>query len=547
GVLASWVFFRGAMRRVFPALLLATLAAFASACGRDGAADSGYITVALEANPTNLDPRFSLDVASARVTQLVFNGLVRKDRRSRIVPDLAVRWEQPDPTTYIFHLRKDAAFHDGAPLTSADVAYTFRSILDPATGSPKRAGYEVIREIATPDPYTAVFHLKKPFSPFLAQMVADIVPVRAASAGGRFGLRPVGTGPFRFVRSATDQEVVLEANPRYHEGTPAVAGVRYKIIPDGLVRLFELQKGTVDLTVNAVSPDSLSRLERRPGLRAIRAPGTNFSYLGFNLEDPALSRRKVRRAIAHAIDRDAIIRHILRGLARPATGLLPESHWAYWKDVTTYPFNPALARRLLDEAGYPDPDGDGEAPRFRLSFKTSQNETRIEIAEVMQEQLRRAGIAVDIRSFEWGTFFADVRKGNFQLYTLTWVGVLDPDIYFYIFHSRSVPPNGANRGRYRNPALDRWLEAGRRLAEEGARREAYRRAQQILAEDLPYVNLWHSTNVAVMSRRVEGFVLYPDEDMISLKDVRLGGGGERKALRGGAGRLSRSASRPPPS
>jgi len=492
-----------------------------AACGNAGKTDSAYLTVALEANPTNLDPRFSLDVASSRITQLVFNGLVRKDRHSRIVPDLALRWERPDSTTYVFSLRKDVVFHDGKPLTSADVAYTFRSILDPATGSPKRAGFQIVRSIETPDPYTVVFRLKAPFSPFLALAVESIVPVRADPTDRPFGRHPVGTGPFRFVRFKTDQEVVLESNPRYHEGAPQIAGVRYKIIPDGLVRLFGLQKGTVDLVVNAVSPDSLSRLATQPHLRLIRAPGTNFTYIGFNLEDPVLSNIKVRQAIAHAIDREKIIRYLLAGLARPATGLLPSSHWAYKKGSPAYGYDPTLARHLLDEAGFPDPDGKNGAPRLRLNFKTSQNETRIEVAEVIQEQLRQVGIALDVRSYEWGTFFSDVRKGNFQLYSLTWVGVLDPDMYHYIFHSQSVPPRGANRGRYRNARLDRWLEAGRGLSGTEERREIYGQVQEILAKDLPYVNLWHATNVAVLNRRVRGFVLYPDEDMISLKDVRL--------------------------
>ena len=521
-------FKREAANRAFFTLLLISLAMSPSACGRGGEEFSGYITVALEANPTNLDPRYSLDVASSRITQLVFNRLVRKDRNARIVPDLAVRWERPDPTTYVFHLRKDALFHDGGPLTAADVAYTFRSILDPKSASPKRGRYKMIREIETPDPFTVVFRLAKPFSPFLSEMTAHIVPVRAERAGSGFGRNPVGTGPFRFVRFVTDQEAVLEANPRYHEGRPQVAGVRYKVLPDGVVRIFELQKGTVDLAVNTVSPDSLARLEKTPGLKVMRAPGTNFSYLGFDLEDPVLSNPKVRRAIAHAIDREPIIRYLLRGLARPAEGLLPENHWAYREDLKPVPHDPDLARRLLDEAGFPNPDGG--RPRFRLSFKTSQNETRIEIAEVLQEQLRRVGIALDIRSYEWGAFFSDIRKGAFQLYTLTWVGVTDPDIYHYIFHSGNVPPHGANRGRYRNADVDRLLERGRTAYAPKTRREAYGRVQEILGRDLPYVNLWHATNVAVLNRRVRGFVLYPDEDMISLKDVRLAPTGEPRGL-----------------
>ena len=140
---------------------------------------------------------------------------------------------------------------------------------------------------------------------------------------------------------------------------------------------------------------------------------------------------------------------------------------------------------------------------------------------MLQEQLRRVGIALDIRSYEWGTFFSDIRKGNFQLYTLTWVGVTDPDIYHYIFHSGNVPPHGANRGRYRNADVDRLLERGRTAYAPKTRREVYGQVQEILGRDLPYVNLWHATNVAVLNQRVRGFVLYPDEDMISLKDVRL--------------------------
>ena len=481
----------------------------------------GTITVALEANPTHLDPRFSLDVASARVTQLVFNRLVRRDRRAAVIPDLATRWEQSGPLTYIFHLRKDAVFHDGEPLTSADVAYTFRSILDPRTNSPKRGNLEVIRQIDTPTPLEVVFRLKRPFSPFLGQMTVPIVPVRAAAAGKAFGRNPIGTGPFRFIRFKTDQEVVLAANPHYHEGPPRVSGIRYKIIPDSIVRIFELQKGTVDLVVNAVPPDSLSRLERRQGLKVTRQTGTNFTYLGFNLENPILSHRKVRRAIGHGIHRERIIRFLLRDLAHPASSLLPESHWAFRKNLWRPAHNPGLAKKLLDEAGYPDPDGQGGKPRIKLSFKTSQNETRIEIAEVLQAQLRKVGIEIDIRSFEWGTFFSDIRKGNFQLYTLTWVGITDPDIYYYIFHSNNVPPRGANRGRYRNPGLDRLLERGRSTFGLDDRRAIYGRVQEILSGDLPYVNFWHSTNIAVMNERVRGFVLYPDEDMISLKDVRL--------------------------
>ncbi|MFQ6111216.1 MAG: ABC transporter substrate-binding protein, partial [Nitrospinota bacterium] len=250
-------------------------------------------------------------------------------------------------------------------------------------------------------------------------------------------------------------------------------------------------------------------------------PGTNFSYIGMNLRDPILRRPKVRRALAHAIDRETIIRYILKGLAREADSLLPEGHWAHAPGLPRYGYEPERAKALLDEAGLPDPDGPGPRVRFTLLYKTSQNELRRRIAEVFQEQLREVGVKLKIRSYEWGTFFGDIRSGNFQLYGLTWVGIDDPDIYYYIFHSRMMPPRGANRGGYLNPRVDRLLEEGRRTWERGRRREIYAEIQRILGRELPYINLWHGTNVAVMAKEVRGFEVYPDEDFISLRKVDL--------------------------
>ena len=235
-----------------------------------------------------------------------------------------------------------------------------------------------------------------------------------------------------------------------------------------------------------------------------------------------LSNFQVRKALALAIDRQAIIRDLLRGLARPASGVLAPSHWAYHGQVAQYAFDPARARRLLDEAGYPDPDGDGPEKRFVLSYKTSQDRLRIRIAEVIGKYLEAVGIGVEIRSYEWGTFFADIRNGNFQLFSLTWVGVTEPDIYHYVFHSRSLPPDGANRGGYANPGLDRLLEQGRRETDSEKRREVYARVQEIVAGDLPYISLWHNEEVAVLSREIRGFQVYPGGDLISLQQVRIG-------------------------
>jgi peptide/nickel transport system substrate-binding protein len=333
------------------------------------------------------------------------------------------------------------------------------------------------------------------------------------------GSRLVGSGPFALEEFRPGERVVLKANPSYWDGAPRVSGVVFKIIPDAIVRVLEFRKGTVDLIQNYFEPDMLPWLEYHSRAAIRSAQGTNFQYLGMNLEHPILRHREVREAIACAIDRDAIIHHILKDLAIPATGLLAPEHWAYERGVEPIRFDPDRAKRLLDEAGFPDPDGDGPLPRFKLSFKTTNLDLRKRIAEALKEQLARVGIELEVRGYEWGTFYADVKKGNFHLYSLEWIGVVDPDIYYHLFHSASVPPNGNNRGHYRNAEIDALLERGRREMNVDERRRIYADVQRILARDLPYVPLWWWRNVAVMQPTVRGFELYPDGNLISLRKV----------------------------
>jgi len=265
----------------------------------------------------------------------------------------------------------------------------------------------------------------------------------------------------------------------------------------------------------------LAAAEKTGRLAVEEAPGGNGSYLGFNLRDRALSDMRVRRAIALAIDREAIVRTIWKGHADVVESILPAGSWAREPDLPAILPDPAEARRLLDAAGYRDPDGDGPLPRLRLTYKTSQNEVRRRVATVIQEQLRRVGIHAEIQSLEWGTFFSDVKKGNFQLYGLTWVGISDPDIYHHAFHSESAPPDGANRGGYSNARVDRLTEAARREPSRERRRGMYREVQRILARDLPVFPLWAGRNILVRDRRIRGFVLSPDESYHTVRDLRI--------------------------
>ncbi|MEW6325869.1 MAG: ABC transporter substrate-binding protein, partial [Nitrospirota bacterium] len=383
--------------------------------------------IAIESSPVTLDPRFATDAYSERITHLLYSSLVHTDAAFRVEPELAERWEQPDPATYRFTLRRGVRFHDGRELTAEDVRYTFASILDPATASPHRAIYEMIDRIAVPEPYVIEFHLRAPHAPFLVNLVRGIVPAPLADSAGRdFSRRPVGSGPFRFVRWAADERIELAAFSGYYGGAPAIGGIVVKIVPEETIRLLEVQKGNIDLIQNALPPEMLPGLDADGRFRVLAAPSTTYTYLGFNLRDRRLADRRVRQALAHAIDRSAIIKELLRGQAVEATGLLAPAHWAYEPAVARHDYDPGWARALLDAAGLPDPDGDGPALRTTFGFKTSHNELARRIAEVIQQQLADVGVGMTIRSHEWGTFYADIKSGNFELYTLSWVGIVEP-------------------------------------------------------------------------------------------------------------------------
>lgn len=468
------------------------------------------LVVALEASPTQLDPRYATDAYSERISQLLYNGLVDLDPRGEIVPSLAEQWKVEEDRIYTFLLRSGVRFHDGSLLQASDVRYTYESILAAGQPSPHQSLYAVIERIETPDNRTVRFVLKQPHAPFLLSLTRGIVPRHLAeSSAESFASDPVGTGPFAFVRWVHDAFVELKSNPDYFEGAPKMSKILFRIIPEEGTRLLELLAGNIDLVVNALSPDLLDQVDQDPRLRILRGEGSSYSYLGFNLADPILKDLRVRRAIAHAIDRPGIVKNILRDTATLASGLLPPYHWASQSDLPQYHYAPEESRRLLKATGIPLP--------IRLSFKTSQDAVARRVAEAMQHQLAQVGIDLDLRTYEWGTFYADIKSGRFQLYTLRWIGITDPDIYHRIFHSDSLPPNGANRGRYINREVDRLLLEGRTALDRSKRRRIYHRVQQILAEELPYVSLWYNHNVVIIKRNIEGFVLYPAGDLTSLK------------------------------
>jgi peptide/nickel transport system substrate-binding protein len=505
------------MKRV---ALVAALVAGVSVegCIRRPTVNPRVIVASLTSGPNNLDPRVGTDDASQKVQQLIFDNLMELDEHLRVVPKLAERLEHPDPLLYVATLRRGVRFHDGHELTADDVVYTFRSFLDPDFVSPRKGGYRELRSIEARDRYTVVFTLNQPFASFPVNLLTPIVP-----NGAPVSLRdhPVGTGPYRFVRYDTDDQVELAAFADYFEGAPKNDGVIFKVVPDDVMRGLELRKGTVDIVVNDVAPDIVHQLQRDARLQTLRSPGVDYQYIGLNLRDPVLADVRVRQALAYAIDRQAIVTYLRRGLAELSTGLLPPLSWAYASDSFSFPFDPVRARALLDAAGYLDPDGDGPRARMTLTLKVSNNEFNRLQSSLVQQNFRDIGVALDVRTYEFATLYADVLAGNFQLYFLQWTAgsLADPDILRRVFHSRQAPPVGFNRGHFRDAAVDEVLDRAAASEDDRERAELFRAAQRALAHQVPYISLWCKTNVAVAQRSLAGIRLTPMADFLFLKHV----------------------------
>jgi peptide/nickel transport system substrate-binding protein len=476
--------------------------------------DRDAVVVALTNSPINLDPRVGADEASQKAHQLLYNTLFRIDDRLQIVPELAEALIEKTPTTYVVPIRRGVLFHDGGELTAADVVYTFSSFLDPSFRG-RSGAYRLLASVRALDGYTVEFTLKEPFASFPINLVMGIVRKDSGAANAR---QPNGTGPYRIKEFVQDDRLALVPFERHYAGAPKNEGVVLKVVPDDTMRGLELRKGTVDLVVNDLAPDIVWQLTAEGRLGVTTAPGSDYAYLGLNLKDPVLGRVEVRRAIGFAIDRKAIVDYLRRGYARVAVGIVPPMSWAFEPDVFDFRHDPAEARRLLDAAGFPDPDGDGPQPRFSLTLKTSTSEVYRVQAAAIQHDLARVGIAVDVRSSELQSLFADVLRGNFHMYTLQWVGVTDPDMLRRVYHSKQVPPAGLNRVFYSNPEVDRLIDAAA-AAPDAERRELYGRAQQLIAADVPYVSLWYKTNVAVYQPALTGVRLSPIADFSFLKDV----------------------------
>lgn len=500
------------------AVLLPVFLVSCSSCKKSETQD--VLRMAIPASPVTLDTRLATDSYGIMISRLISDGLFRTSDELEPEPLLVERYEQPSDTTYRFFLRKDVKFHDGEPLTAADVEYTYRSIMDGTIKSAFKGAFDRVMEIVVESPDVIRVELKEPYAPFLTLLTIGIVPKKIAEErGDAFGAAPLGSGPYKFVRFVPDSILELEANPAYFAGPPKIPRLTFDIVKDDNVRVLKIIKGDVDLVQNAIPPMLLAKVLETPHVKEMDEAGIIMSYLGFNLSDPILANKDVRQAFAYAIDRDAIISHRFKGLAVKANSILSPGNWAYDKNLGQYAYNPAKAKELLDRAGFPDPDGDGPGKRMGLIYKTSDNKERIDIAQMIANQLEQVGIGVRVEPHEWGKFYSDIKKGNFQMYSLSWSLLTEPDMFYDVCHSSQQPPVGVNRNRYKNAEVDRLVFEGRVSMSRERRREVYARVQGIVLDELPYVPLWYEKNVVVYRDDLKNVRLRPDGALYTLIDI----------------------------
>jgi peptide/nickel transport system substrate-binding protein len=484
--------------------LLVTATLTMAACSEP---EPSVIRMGLATAPLNLDPRYASDATSERVNRLLYQRLVEFDTQGRPIPGVAT-WQMLSPRHYRFTLTAAAGeFAGGERLRVDDVIASYRFVLDPANASPQRDAISLIEQLRKVDERSLDIMLKRPDPLLPAYLTLSLLPASLIATAHPFATVPVGSGPFRLIDGSQANMLLLE---RRRDGQ------RFRLleVKNPTVRALKLMRGEIDLLQNDLSPELLDYLKQQAGLSHDETTGSNFTYIGFNLQDPALSDLRVRQAIAHAIDRKAIIEQVMRGAAREAETLFPPEHWAGHADLRPYRFDPMLARNLLQAAGY------GSDNPLRLVYKTSSDPFRIRLATVIQSQLRDVGIEVDLRSYDWGTFFGDIKAGNFQLYSLSWVGLRTPDIFRYIFASDAYPPQGANRGRYASERVDELLQLAEQAPTLQQQAAYYRQIEEQLHADLPYVPLWFEDQYAIQHARVSGYGLSSDGNYDGLRRMK---------------------------
>ena len=519
----------------FVACFLLVLVSIASSCRRQ----SNVFVIALSDNVKTIDPigSPSVDAASERVRSLMFNSLVKKDEKFDYVPEVASKIDRSeDGLTFTFTLRDGVTFHDGRPFTSADAKYTLDTVL--ASTFAKAASFfegvganrkAFVKSVEAPDAHTLVVRLNSPWTGLLANLVAIAMIPKDSYESQK--THPLGTGPFKFKSYDQSQQVVdMEAYPKYWDGPPQIAVLRARVISDSNALQAELQSGRVDIAPlpTSLSPDSIKGLSSNPNLNVRQFDGSNLNLLTFNTTEPPLDNVKVRQAIAYAINRESMIRDLALGQGKIAHSILPEESWAYTPGQT-YHYDPAMAKKLLDEAGFRDPDGDGPQMRFSkpIVFRVSGSSgSARQYSGVIYNYLREVGIPVSIETSELTTLLDLLRRGQFQMTYGQWVGGnQDPIFYRDLFATSEIPSEtraARNRSRYSNPELDKILDEATNTFDHAKAAPLYARAQEIVSRDVVVLPLWYQANMVIAKKSVGNIHVNASGDWGFVKDLTVG-------------------------
>jgi len=499
------------LRRV---LFLLLTVALGSVLPGWAAPSGGTLRIGIDVDAGTLDPRLANDTTARRVIEQVYDGLIELDPQLRPQPALAESWTQTSPTVWVFKLRKNVRFHDGTPLTAADVVFTYTTILDPALRAPLRGLYTPISRVEATDDETVRFTLTAPYAPLLKYADIGIVSKAAVERlGADYATHPLGTGPYKFVSWQRNSRIVLEANTEYWKGSPRLTQVIFNIIPDNTTRAAALESGDVDLIHSPLSPQDVARLRSAPRVAVTEMTGLGITYLNMNMADPVVRDVRIRRALASLIPQQTIVRQIYREMDRPATSvLLPAWAGVFTNEIVQPGHDITRAKALLAEAGWTDTNHDGvldkDGQPLSLVIRThSEDPNRVQVVELLVSILRSSGIDARAEITEFPALVQALLSGNYQVALLGWLGLVDPDRGMYNqFHSKG----SQNWEKYNNPRVDALLDAGRRTSDPTDRTRTYRDVARIIASDLPYYVLTYQGYIVALNRRVQGFVPIPN-------------------------------------
>lgn len=475
----------------------------------------GKLILASIGEPSNLIPILAADSASHEVAGFLYTSLIKYDKDYNIVLLAAKSYEVlEDGRLFRFELREDVYWQDGVQLTADDVYFTYKLTIDPKTPTPYAADCLLVKEFKQTGKFSFEVRYEKPYARAIITWMMAILPKHILEhediTKTAFARSPVGAGPFKLKEWKTGSRLVLEANENYFEGRPYLDSLIYRIIPDVTTIFLEAKAGKVDylgLTTQQYLLQTKGR-EWDEVWNKYKYIANGYTYIGFNLKHPFFADRRVRQALSYASDRDTVIKGALLGLGEKTAGPYKPGTWVYNTALSPYPYDPQKALELFAQAGWTrGKDGylQKDGRRFSFTVLVNQgNKERETVLLILQEQWKKLGIDIKIRTVEWATFINEfVLKGQYDAVILAWNILEDPDIYD-VWHSSAIRQNGLNFVHFRNAEADVLLEKGRSTADRTERKAYYDRLQEILHEEQPYLFLYVPYALPMVQKRFQG-------------------------------------------